>query len=310
MTAKRIGLMVVCAVLLVPAVASVALAQKPEPTLSAQGSASLEKMPEIMRLKLDIQASAPELPQALAKLKEKREAAVKKLKEIGASDEAIAFEGPTLVPDQTEAMKRQMAMMRGGQDNQPEEEKDAKPAKVNVALTLKLDLPLQTADTEALLVTVHQLQERIRKADLAGLKDEKLTEEEQEEKAEMQEQMGRFGGDNQPAPGEATFVFVWKVSDAERGKLLADAFADAKASAQELAAAAGAKLGPLVSLSGGPTSQDEDYGYSYSMNPMFYQVMQRARAMSSSDQADKEAVGVLPQKIAKRVMVMASYALQ
>jgi uncharacterized protein YggE len=307
MTAKLIGSVVLCAAFLVPAVAS---AEKPETTLSAQGTASLEKMPEIMRLKIDIQASAPELQPALAKLKAKREAAVKKLKEIGASDEAIVFEGPTLVPDQTEAVKRQMAMMRGQMNEEEEEEEGAKPAKVSVMVNLKLDLPLQTADTEALLVTVHELQEKIRKADVAGLKEEKLSDEEQEEQAEMQEQLSRFGGDDQPKPGQPIFVFVWKMSDEERSKLLADAFANAKAEAQKLAAAAGAQLGPLASLSSHTMAQEEDYRYSYSFNPMLYQVMQRARAMGSTEQAETEAIGVLPQKIAKRVVVMASYALQ
>lgn len=295
----------------VAVLSSAAAAQSADPTLSATGSAAIEKMPEIMRMKIDIPASGPDIEQALAKLKQKRESAVKKLKDMGAAEDAIKVEPPNVTPDPTEAMKRQMMMMRGQmEEEEQEEEKDAKPAKVSVTLALKVEWPLKSDDPEAMLIAVHGLQQKIRGADLAGLKEEKLTEEELEEQAEMQERMPRYSSDEEPTPGEPGFLFVWKVSDADHAKLLADAFAAAKADAEKLAAAAGVQLGSLASLSGQGMGGGEEYGYAYGYTQAYYQMMRSARGMMSADEAEKEAMGVLPQKISKRVNVRAAYKIK
>ncbi|MBI4579742.1 MAG: SIMPL domain-containing protein, partial [Planctomycetes bacterium] len=102
-----------------------------------------------------------------------------------------------------------------------------------------------------------------------------------------------------------------RIGDEERAKLLADAFANAKADAGRMAAAAGVQLGDLASLSSHTTGPDENFSrYSYAYGSRFYQVMQQARAMMSPESEDREAVGIEPKKITHRVVMMASFRLK
>ncbi|MBI4581212.1 MAG: SIMPL domain-containing protein, partial [Planctomycetes bacterium] len=213
-TSMRWGVAVLAGLML-PVLAA---GQESERVVSAQGTASVEKMPEIVRLKIDIPAVGSDVKEALAKLKAKREGAVKKLKELGAADGAIRVDGPRLAPDPTEMMRRQRVMMRGRIPQEEESEEEKRPSKVNVALTLHAEWPVKTEDSESLLVFAHELQEKVKKADLAALKEEKLTEEEEEELAQMAEDMPRFDSDEVP-PGEAVIVYVARIGDEERAKL-------------------------------------------------------------------------------------------
>lgn len=268
----------------------------------------MEKMPELMRMQVSISAADADIEQALAKLKQKQEGAIKKLVELGTAKSVITVEPPTLTPDPAETALRRMRMMRGEMEEE-EEEGEAKPAKVNVSLTLKAEWPLDAADPEAMLVAVHTLQKKINDADLAGLKDEKLSEEELEERAEMEEQMSRFSSDDETKPGEPVFVFVWKATDADRTKLLSEAFAKAKANAEKLATAAGVQLGGLSSLTSHGIDAD-DYRSAFAYGQSYYQIVQRTRGLISPEREDEEAVGVLPQKIGKRVTVIVSYKIK
>lgn len=296
MTVRWMG----CILLASVGLCAVAAGESPESTLSVQGSASIEKMPVVMRLRVDIPASGSDVGKALARLKEKREAAVKKLQEIGTPAEGIKTDPPTFSLNTAEAARQRMLKMRGQAE---EEEEEAKPAKVDVTCAVSAEWPLKSEDPEAMLVEVHALQQKVRSADLAGLKDDKPTEEELEEQAEMEEQMSRWNDDG-PKPGEPTFLFAWKLTEAERAKLLADAFAAAKADAQRLAAAANVELGSLASLSSHTAGGDE---YDYTYRQALYQAMGGARIMVTPETMENEAVGILPQKISKRVVVMAAY---
>ncbi len=291
-----------------------AWAESSESTVSSGGIASIEKMPELIRLRIDIPASDSDINNALAKLKQKREAATKKLEDLGASGATITSEGPRVVPDPVDAARRQMRMMRGRPSMDAEDQAEAKPSKVHVSITLQAEWPIKADTPEAMLVMTHELRQKAKKIDLAGLKDEKLSEEEEEQMAELRQEMPSYSSFNndRPTPGEPIIVYVAKITDAERTKMLADAFADAKADAAQLAAAAGKQLGEPRNISGRAYGPGEDYSRYYQQiayGSEYYRIAQQARAMMSPDQMDKEAISIEPGPIKHRINLMVSFDL-
>jgi len=79
-------------------------------------------------------------------------------------------------------------MMNRRPNEEEAEDADKKPAKVAVCLVVSAEWPIKVQDAEALLVRAGELQDKIKAADLAGLKDEKPSEEEEEETEETKEE--------------------------------------------------------------------------------------------------------------------------
>jgi uncharacterized protein YggE len=152
-----------------------------------------------------------------------------------------------------------------------------RPAQLVVAsMTLTAQWPLEAAGTDEMLAAARRLEEKIIAADVTGGNTpDKLSPAEQELVEEGIVPMPAGpptlsavpyavpqNGPYYPAPsgGEvieqraAPFVYVARLTDPQRKKALADAFAQAKSRAAELAEAAGARLGPLASLSGDASS--------------------------------------------------------
>lgn len=291
-------------------VPGIARAQWGDGTVTANGTASLERMPEIMRMRVDVPARGEDLKQALAKLKEKREAAVKKLAGLGVPEGAARFGDPKIGEGRIERMRRMMIMQGRIEEQETEEEgEEAKAGPVTVLSSLEAEWPLRSESTEDLLIQVHELQKKLKTMDIAGLKDDKLTPEEEEMLAEMEDESSRFmsyGGEQPAEPGEPTFLFVSRISEADRTRLLAEAFGKAKAEAESLAAAAGIELGPLSGLSSHRTEGYSQYDY----NSPYFQVMQRARAMFDPEQTDHEAVGAEAAKVTYRITVSVAYKIK
>ena len=163
------------------------------------------------------------------------------------------------------------------------------------------------------LLAVNALQEKIKTADLAGTKDaEKLSPEQEEMLEEMEANQFDYGSNDEPKPGEPIFIFVSRISDAEREKALAEAFQKAKAQAARLAKAAGAELGNLKSLSGGSSSANNYNSYGR-YNQYAYQALQMARAEAGTDDDesnDAEALGAEPGPVKINISVMAAFDLK
>jgi uncharacterized protein YggE len=147
-----------------------------------------------------------------------------------------------------------------------------KPARLyTVSATLTAEWTLDGESFGRVLAAGEALQEKIKAADVAGVnRPDKLSDEEQN----LLDQMPQQGNGNVtytapaiagpfPMPGqrvifqpagqtpsaEPMFLYIARVKPDERKKALAEAFSKAKAVAAELAEAAGAKQGPVVSLS-------------------------------------------------------------
>jgi uncharacterized protein YggE len=289
----------------------------PPGTITGHGITELKRQPESLRVQVDVLARGKDLKEALAKLRDRRAASRKSLEGLGAAASAIEFGEPAIVPENRDRNRHMGMIMRrmANPGNKPPQKPKEAP-RIVVSCTLKANFQLRAADPEELLLVSHALEEGMKAADLGGTKDLKQASAQDEEAAqESAEEMMDFGHSNQPKQGEPVFLYVSKISDEDLEKALAQAFKKAKREAGQLAKAAGVELGVLYHLednSSGVSDPEEgivfDNPYSYRF---MHQLVNRARAGSAEeDKPAVEAVGVKPGKVAYRVAVSASFALQ
>jgi uncharacterized protein YggE len=238
----------------------IALAADDGATVSGTGTSSIKRQPTKLRMSIVLTAKGKTLAEALDKLKARRELATAHLKKLQAEASTTKFGETALAAEgnaQQAQMQRMMRMARGGRG--VPKALDV-PASVSVNCTLTADWPLKYQTSDELLILSQQLQEKIKEADLCGLKEPKqLTPQEKE----LEEEQANGGGDEfdaygqpQAKPGEPSFSFVAAITREERAAALAEAFTKAKAQAGQVAQAAGLKLGALVEVSG---QSSEDY---------------------------------------------------
>jgi uncharacterized protein YggE len=293
-----------------------AYAQPPsEGAVTGQGIVELKRQPDTLRFQIEILARGKDLKEALSKLKERREAARQQVLSLGAVKESIEFGEPSAGSGKSDR-QREMERMVGEKLGRRVDKKGAKPKaapSVVVSAWLKADLSLKAETTEDLLVLFDGIQEKIKAADLGGMKEFQKMSPEDEELAEENLGGPRYSrGEDEPRRGEPTFMFVRKISEADRDKALAEAFGKAKKEAARLARAAEAELGALQQLGGQNMSRDmEDFPGMY--DPYYSRRMLRQMRDafgSDGEQQTSEAIGAQPGKVVYRVMVSASFTLK
>ncbi|MEX2559687.1 MAG: SIMPL domain-containing protein, partial [Pirellulales bacterium] len=133
--------------------------------------------------------------------------------------------------------------------------------------------------------------------------------EEAELAEEMEAAMMSYG-EEQPKPGQPSFVFVSKISDADHQKALAEAFEKARAEAGRLAKAASVELGSLSQLtSGGEQGFNmEDYS-SFAQRYAFFG-SSGMPGSPSTGAGVREASGPQPGPVKYTVAVKASFNLK
>jgi hypothetical protein len=230
-----------------------------KPAISASGNKVIQRKPTQLRLYVQLIVKGKTLEEALAKLKERQEAATTQLESLKADKKTILFGAPSMATDQSSARRRQVQALVI-QQMKARGKKVPKgllnPQTVTVSATLTAYWPLGDQSSEKLLILSQGIQEKIKAADLSGSKEvEKLTPEEEEFEEEASQMSNQMGDESQPQPGQPQFLFAAVLPKAERQKGMAEAFAKAKTEAAELAKAAGVELGPLVGLSGGCSGQ-------------------------------------------------------
>jgi uncharacterized protein YggE len=282
------------------------------PTVAATGTVAVQQKPTRMRMHMQLFAKAKTLEAALAKLKERREAATLQLESLKADKKSIVFDGPALSAAeagqkrQLEAMVMQQLRARGKKPKGIQV-----PQTVTVTSTLTAEWPLEAKSQEQLLVLVQGIEEKIKGADISGSQEmEKLSPEEEELADEAKQMMGRFGQQEQPL-GQPTFLYVAVLSKPDRQKAMAGAFAKASAEAAELAKAAGVGLGPLVGLSGGCNPQREtgEEGYNPYLSGRNFVARMMAQAGGDSDEKQSEAVSANPATLTFSCYVAATFTL-
>src|SRR5262249_6225391 len=158
----------------------------------------------------------------------------------------------------------QRMLAQGKKDDKPKQ-----PPTVVVYVPLKFEMPLKAADAEELLILASALEEKIKGADLGGIKEGKQMSPQDEEMA--QEVMEQVPNDeNEPRRGEPLFLFVSKVSTADQDQALASAFQKAKREAGRLARAAGAELGTLVHLDNNSGTAGVEEAWAMANTPYAY----------------------------------------
>ena len=283
-------------------------------TVSGSGTVLLKRKPDLLRLKVDLIAQGKTMKEALASLKDRREATQVSLGKLGAIKESVVFTDPQ-INTTVLAARQQMAMMIQARMGGGRAKKTAKKAATPVVVSSRLtaEWPLKGKDTESLLLEISQLQETINAADLSGKKDlEKLGGEDEELTAELEGMAGGpYGNDpSQGQPGAAAFTLVSKLAPKDRASALAEAFKKAKVQAVEIAAAAGTTLGSLRQL----TSVAQQGGGDPDSNgaaawQAYYGMMGGGRGAipASESDSESEAQGTQPGEVTYRVTVTASF---
>jgi hypothetical protein len=300
-------------------------AKSDESTVSVTGRTRLQRRPTLMRVYLQLTAKGKTAEEAMAALKERREAAETQIEKLGANKGSIVCNGPWM-DHSSNARQKRMEMMiaqrMGSRGKKPA--KTAKPPVV-VSSLLMAEWPLEGDTSEKLLLAAELLREKIKAADLGGAKEaEKLSPEEQEaadETAEQMPQMISSSDEETPEPGQPHVLFVAKISPKERQAAVEKAVARAKSEAADLAQAAGADLGRLVSLSASNPQdnfmqyQSGPYGQMGDDNPFSQNgayLMQRLlhQRAASDDEPTSEATGNSPNAMDFEFLVQATFKLE
>lgn len=214
------------------------------------GVVSIKQVPTVMRMTIQFKETGKDLTEALSILKTKRDAAKAQLIKLGAKEDSI-LQGPaTLLGEDAQGGRMSVrAMMMAARGGNSKKKKKAVATKVSVGGSLRCEWALPSGSPEDLLEFVLSTKEKISAADLTGQKEQKKLSAEEQEELEELEMMQREMGENPSAiPGEPAFVFLAKVSPDDQQKAQTAAFQKARAQAEKLVMAAGAKLGKLHTL--------------------------------------------------------------
>ncbi len=286
---------------------------QPSHTVAGVGRVSLQRPPVALRMHIELPAKAGTLKEALAKIQQRREAALLQLEALQVDAKTVKAGNPTLSAAESEQKKRMEQMIAARLRNRGQKVPPGlkMPQTITVSMTLTAEWTHKYDTPEQLLLRVEAIREKVKAAKLAGdQQEEKLSPEEEEIMEEMAMMSSRYD-EPEIKPGEPVFLFVSRITDAEREKAMTDAFAKAKANAQSVAKAAGMKLGPLVSLAGGgggqPDLGDSPYGYEYER--YIRRMMGQIRGPDSDEEGTNEAFGPNPDAVAFTFYVQAMFGL-
>jgi hypothetical protein len=283
--------------------------------ITGQGQVDLKKQPQKLRVYVNVLAKGKTLREALDKLREQKQTARRYLELFGAPPDSVRFGEPQIETEKNDARHQQMRMMMAmrnqaaGQGTKP---KTKEPPSIMVSCSLSTEIPLKPANAEELLLAAHALEERIKAADLGGTKGLKQASAQDEELA--QEQAAMFGDpslDEGRKPGDPIFTYICKITDEERTKAMARAFAEAKSEAILLARAANVELGRLASIV--DTSSQEAFGeegvFMRSGRAFIYDQRTGAVQISEPDESrhEHEALGPQPTRVHLRITISVAF---
>jgi uncharacterized protein YggE len=278
--------------------------------VSGTGSAVIKRAPDRLRLQVDLLAKGKTLQEALGKLKDRRDAARMQLEKMGVAKDSIEF-GEPKIQQASEEQQQMLEMMVRQKMGRGKKAKDKATPPVTVSANLKAEWPLKSSNVEELLVTGHEISQKVKAADLSGSKDaEKGSAEEEELSEEMDAQMMNAYGQQQK-PGTPVFIYVAKISDKERADATAEAFEKAKAQAARLAQAAGTTIGPLRNLTSNQQFPTDWEGYGSAYSRYAYQMVRQQQMATDPSQTElTEAIGPDASAVSLQVTVSASFGLK
>jgi uncharacterized protein YggE len=274
--------------------------------VSASGESTITAPPEILRVAVLLKVEGKDIKEALLKLSQDKQSAKEKLARLNVPADAIKFTDPAMGERPLTPQQRQMQMYMQQRNGGAVKKPTTAPTPVTVTATMSADIALKTANDEEMLLAVADLQAKLRDA-FKPIVQRAKTPEEQEVLEEMQGAEQAASGEIKP--GEPAFAYVHLVTEAEQNTAMADAFAQAKRSAERLAKAAGADLGELKTLNanisnGSPAEGGEG-------QPIYYGAMMGAGGMPGSNSTGTiEATGAQPGPVSSRVTVNVGFGLK
>src|SRR5205814_835196 len=134
------------------------------------GQATVERLPETLRLQIDLTGKGKTLPDALEALKKRREAAVKQLTALAVEKDSIKIGAPQQTADGSEQSK-QLAKMMAAKFRQAGRDPKAVPLPTTYAVTASVtaDWRLKGTTADQQLLDIAELKGKVDAADLAGL---------------------------------------------------------------------------------------------------------------------------------------------
>ena len=265
---------------------------------------------------IDLTATAPTLKEALAAIKDRKEVAQTALEATGVNKGSIKFGDATRVDDSSDRrrqMERQIRMQlarRRGKGALPA----SRPRLANRLGHAHRRLAAPPGNVGGSVAGGRRRASESRGGGRPGgarRKKKSLTPEEQEVADEVSMSSGE---EEQQQEAKPRFAFVATVSDDERDKAAAEAFAKAKTHAARIAKAAGVTLGALVRLSDQSSGlfqgDDEGVNQGWGMNPYveYQRNMQAALLQSGRDRG--EVVSQQPGIVRVRVSIMTEFELK
>jgi uncharacterized protein YggE len=281
--------------------------------LAGSGMVVIERAPDVMRMQVQLLATAPTIKDALTALKKRQDSATAQVLALGAAKNSVKAE-PAAIAEPSGDRNRQIQMMmrqrmQAGGARRKTAAKTTEP--VRLSTTFTADWPFKAASHDEQLAAAHDLQQKLRALDLSGAKEAStLSAEEQELAEEAETEFAVYGGEQGEDPSKPRFVFLATINEADYDKALAEAFQKATAQAERLARAAGRQLGELRSVSTFDQAQsydDSDYYNRYGSSA--YNLLQRFR-QKQTDTSELTAAGVAPGAVKLTVTVTASYKLR
>jgi hypothetical protein len=298
---------ILAALVLVPAATTIparAAGPRDAGTIPGQGQAAVKKFPTTLRMTLSIPGKGKTVEEALADLKQRRQAAFEKLEKLGAQKKSLHAETPAVVPAPSGGRSFTGPSFSSMPRLFPRSGKiGAKTIKVPQSVTvmgmIRADWPVASKDPDSLFLEMHKLGKTIEAAKLAG--DEataKLSPEEREQAEEMgipPDAIAEMAG---VSTGSPSLVCLARITAKERQEAMAEAVNKARSDAARKAQAAGYQLGPLVHLvaqGGGGRSAGFDFEDPsvYMMRPEYLPYLQSmrygmARFAASEDEEEGE----------------------
>lgn len=273
---------------------------------TGMGEVAIERPAKRMRMVVEIAGNGASIKDAAKALQDQLGQAREAVVVLGADEKSIKSTDPKIKEVDNSQQQRMLDRIRqqlgrGGR---------AKNVEVPQVLTLKSRLTaewdLPAGDAFAQLAKVHELQQALRKAELAGKAGgSQLTPEEQELLAESM-----FMDDSSESQtGEPSFVFLAAVTEAERASAIKSAYEQARAEAQRLASAIGAPIGKLESLQvdeSGAVDEAEDSIYN-DYGSSRYRMMQSLLG-PAGDHEKGVAFGTAPGTLKFMVRVSAGFS--
>jgi len=248
MAQQRRWILGVFSMALVGALTGQAVAQDSSEGITTTGTSTIVVSPSKLRLTLTMEAKADDAKKALKMLQEHKTRVKGDLVALKAEEASIRFGSTRLEQNDgfpanypQPSVRARILQQASNRGVDPED----LPVVYIAKAELKADWVLPTADADAIALLISSLREQVIEKDLLGKKNEGDVSDEVREKMESLQQLAMQQGyyvDNSAGGEGLSILLVGTPTDEQRTAAIKEAFTEAIAKAEQIAAATGCKL--------------------------------------------------------------------